>query len=243
MRARYVYENLHMGLINESYESSLELERLADFLIQNKEKFDKPVKIKDLIEEDIIEDKFPILEKFLKSEIAIIFDLQAKYPAFIFPPYDESGSKIFSSINDSDYPHGVVIINKYEDALLHELQHAYDFFRSGGKILSDKKVSRFFKMGGVDSSLGDSDRRYYRLKPEQSSYFVEIMYKLKRAYFSESLSGIDDSKWFFEIFKDAWPRWDLLTDKDKKIIARKFFQYWGKFMDGITQKKTESKIS
>jgi hypothetical protein len=241
MRAKYVYENLHRGLINESYESSLELERLADFLIQNKEKMDKPVKLKDLLQGNTIEDKFPILEKFLKSEIAIISDLKAPNPEFRFPPYEKTGSYPGSELNDKDYPHGVVIINnEKETALLHELQHAYDFFRSGGKMILDKKVNRFLKMGGLDSSTEDSERRYMRLKPEQSSYFVEIMYQLKRAYESEPLFRGRDSKWFFEILKEAWPSWDLLTDKDKKIIARKFFQYWGKYLDGITQKKTKS---
>ena len=219
------------SLINESYESLKELSVISKFIMKNKEKLKKPYTLKSIFKNQKLSD-FPLTKIFLNSDIKIIFYSGMRSPMFAYPLYSKEDLEKYPFLHNKDKA-GIIIINNQEDALLHELQHAFDYFRSGGKMAIGKKINMYKKMGGSENLDTDKTQliRYYRLKPEQSSYFTEVVNILKEKYYGSKKENIENIKYIYDQFKFVYPDWEILPEKDKKNLTRKFFQYWQKFIE------------
>lgn len=118
------------------------------------------------------------------------------------------------------------ISGKFYETLLHELQHAFDDFRSNGKF-KDKNYSSF-DVNNHDNS-----------KMEIDAYFTATVYKIKfydMDYADTETSEIDNIMIEIKVMRDydkvkndfvsKYPRWNILTDENKKRILHKFGKYY-----------------
>lgn len=101
-------------------------------------------------------------------------------------------------------------------ALLHELQHAYDNFRSGGKYMTDKKSNYYYKNLDI---LKNRYKKYLNLPHEYWARFAQATTNLYLRK-DETLGT------FLEQFKMNMVGWNQLPLKDKKRILRAVSQYY-----------------
>ena len=209
-------------ILNETYESNKELERIIDPIMKGRDKLNTPRTLKDLFKKVDLT-LFPILRRFLQSDVKLVFDSNAQYPMFAFPPYEKEDIKMYPYLNNEE-PAGIVIINNDEDSLLHELQHAFDYFRSNGKMAKSKKIRQYQKIP-QDFSNDEHNVKYMHQEPEQSAYFTEV-FKL-----TKNMRPNASTKDAFELFKKGFTIWDKLSTNDKKNLTRKFWQHWQKYQE------------
>jgi len=230
MKARYVYHSL-----NETYESFRELQSAVKIILESLEdlKGENPIPISSIFKEKDLS-SFPTLKNFLSSNVGIIYDKEAKDSAFVFPSLggkDEEGDRFQSK----DWPWGVIVI-KNERSILHELQHAYDYFRSNRKMLSDKKIGKYSKL--LDKREWDPEdpeilKSYARLDTEKSAFLSDVINYLRNEVFGDrEVDKLPDAKRAYLWFKMAYPAWDQLKTADQKKLAKRFYVYWTKILKG-----------
>ena len=141
----------------------------------------------------------------------------------------------------------VILKNEFYDTLLHELQHAYDAFRSMGKALKkdkeylkskDKELDILSKkdMSEEDKKfLGDLHTKYLNLPHEINARFTQAINKIKFFEYDivdkrkgelEEVYKLIPLREVIEKFKKKFIGWDLLSDKYKRKLIRKVSQFW-----------------
>jgi hypothetical protein len=150
----------------------------------------------------------------------------------MFPEdYEEYGKEILRETDDKllqKYPLGILVIGMmHSTILLHELQHAYDYYRSRGKMNKSKNMNKYNEklkqMLNKTISSEDFASFYYKSQPELSSYFIQTINSLNL-----SRGNIND---LYQEFKKNFNGYNYLTPKIKKSLTRKFFQYYHKIKE------------
>ena len=139
---------------------------------------------------------------------------------------------------------------KFNSALIHELQHAYDDYRSKNKIFQSKQSKDFMtkypetqtKEIGQDLERAKS---YLNLPYEIWARFTQTMLKVE--FYSVDFNKTSDGFDFFMIpiekvvnkFKINFPGYHILSDDDKKRLLNKVVQFWHFEQDKVKLKNSE----
>lgn len=114
---------------------------------------------------------------------------------------------------------------KIKSALVHEIQHAYDDYRSEGMYSTGKRSSKYDKRFGGDTGTTENNYSDERLRA-----YLNLPYEYW-ARFSQFISNIDIKS--FENFNLLWNEfgkgfegYGYLSPNDKKRIARSLYKYW-----------------
>ena len=135
---------------------------------------------------------------------------------------------------------------KFNDTLLHELQHAYDAYRSLGKALKkDKKFIEDFKRKEEiesKSNITEEDleyiskvyKDYLNLPHEINARFIQAINRV--SFYTIDFEGEDDDLKMYHImyplrdvikdFKIKFHGWNQLSEKYKRKLIRKVSQFW-----------------
>lgn len=148
------------------------------------------------------------------------------------------------------------IFYMFYSVLVHELQHAYDDFRSNSKIYKTKKTEKFFNDKIEYDEKKDWEaymskiKRYLNLNHEVWARFSQAMDKL-RFYNSELVDGekgmyfkmeMKDLKSVLSDFKSIFHGFHALNDKTKRILLRKVSQFWHIEKEKIDKKNKNPEI-
>jgi len=130
---------------------------------------------------------------------------------------------------------GIVISQLSEHGVfIHELQHAYDWYRNKGK------AGRKYNPQDAYKTSSDFEEKYYRDTSEQSSFFTEAVNDVE---FFDKNSNIRDIHSVYNDFKEIYGAiwwgdkpgktnaWKYLTPKIQKNLSRKFSQYYFNIKD------------
>lgn len=130
---------------------------------------------------------------------------------------------------------------------IHEIQHAYDDFRSNSKMYQTKDFDTFRKLEKELSNKEEKDKQefnklYLNLTHEIWARFSQAMDKVRfsEAEFAKTPDGKDYFKSsmrpFKKVFSDFRYQFDgyhILTDDMKKRLIRKLAQFWNMEQDKI----------
>lgn len=107
----------------------------------------------------------------------------------------------------------------FRSTLIHELQHAYDAYRSGGKYSSDKRSVGYYR-GKVEDQMSDDEYAVYLSLPhEYWARFSQTMAEI----FKEGM-GFDE---LVDKFKSSSiMKFGSLRDGDKRRILKALYAYW-----------------
>lgn len=113
--------------------------------------------------------------------------------------------------------------NNLLSGILHELQHAYDHYRSKGKFIdSNKKSKSYYKRVKNDSPVGDERTNYLRLQHEVESRFAQAI----------NLTVASGEPWgYIKDFTQNFEGWNKMTPKIKKYLMRRASQYYYKKLE------------
>jgi hypothetical protein len=102
----------------------------------------------------------------------------------------------------------------FKKVIVHELQHAFDHFKSNGKFTSDKKSNDYY-----DNKKEDPNRylKYLNLPHEYWARFTDTVINLN---FHQSFNL------FFGSFKLYFLGWRFLPPNSKKILSKAAYKYW-----------------
>jgi len=216
--------------LNETYDSYTELKRYVENIggeiIGN-----RMYELKHFIKEG---DTYNFINDFLQSgTTAIIFMKKLEFPGTFVPPEAYDGFGPNAPLLKLQYTNGIIMIRADSaniPTVLHELEHAYDYFRSDGKIDNTKLGQKYLKHAKAAASIGKnigSDenllRLYYRTPHEQSSYFVQAINAIEFFDKNGNIKNIHEAYRLFKVFYEGY---QYLTPKDKRNLARKFAQYY-----------------
>jgi hypothetical protein len=199
-----------------------------------------------------VKHNYKVIKDFVNSKLGVLY-------AYELPEMSVNGMYLRSANNYEDYtileknfdseyliknfPDGVIAMIKKlnEETVIHELQHAYDDFRAQGKLLNTKLGRRLEKQNDTINQIKDEKQRkefynkqylntYYRTPHEMSGYFVKVLDKMN-FFTDESEMYLRDFKDLYEEFIENFQGYERLTPKDKKMLARKFSQYYYKLKE------------
>jgi len=247
--SRFISYNSYKNnlVINETYESYVELKILAKDIFDAFKK--GKIEANKIYYIQLFTNKtYKVINNLLSANIGIIFtSKEYGEPRGTFIGSDEY-SKEEAKQYKAKYPNGYIIIRGevYFDTLVHELQHAYDSLRSNGKY-------SYSKIGYKQRDLLEKPYKWtYRNEEERdkqfkeySEYYMKLYHRSPHeisAKFSGTLSNIkffyDENEIYlrnfndvYDEFKEKFPGYEYLTPKDKKILARKFSQYYYKLKE------------
>jgi len=117
------------------------------------------------------------------------------------------------------------IFNDFKSTLIHEIQHAYDDFRSGGRYRLDKKSKNYYSNLKYDANKEGSRQtdlersKYYDLPHEYWARFSQYVNKWKPG-FNQSFDKI------FENFKMFFVGYDNLSENNKKRLQKALYKFW-----------------
>lgn len=130
---------------------------------------------------------------------------------------------------------GLVISQLSEHGVfIHELQHAYDWYRNEGKAPQNYNPHDAYK------STDNFEKKYYRDISEQSAFFTEAINDTNFFDSNNNIRNINDVyKDFKEMYGAIWwgdkpgktNAWKYLTVKMQKNLSRKFSQYYYKIKE------------
>lgn len=111
--------------------------------------------------------------------------------------------------------------NIFKPIMVHELQHAYDHYRSNGNFKNTKKTHEFIGKYGDNIENWDKDpellKNYYNLPHEIWARFSQAAYKLDLN---------KDINQFYQDFKNSFYKYELLSDEDKKRLGKAIYKYY-----------------
>jgi len=252
------------SVLNETYESFRELESVAKIIYKKFAKFFLFRSRQGVIYpfKKFIDKKFSIIQDFIDNgNIGILYvkinpDKNSGVKA-CFVPKKSLGA--FSNTTEDQkkllnkYNGIIVIYSMNYISILHELQHAYDYYKSNGKFYNNKKVLQFHNMEKPVSNPAFKGHNKEELEQQIDGYLK----KLHRYMFTYSSTPVELSAFFIQTitnleffidagkqgiyfrdihllwdeFKEKYQNYDILTPKIKKDLARKFSQYYHKIKD------------
>jgi len=131
--------------------------------------------------------------------------------------------------NAAKYKVGVIIVwSPDQSTIIHEIEHAWDSYRSKGKFNTNAGNAEWHRRLGKEGSLtlGDTMKLYSRTAHEMSSFFVAAVNELNFFYGYASETDLKPFSVVYDEFKRYYDGYKYLGDKEKKILARKFSQYY-----------------
>lgn len=238
MRAQFV--------LNEDYNSLKELHKVSfEIFSWFKEKNIKrlnPLK-EDSDEFDIrnIVDskKYEKIDKFIQSGIGLIYgDISdeewQEAGAIIYPPDYKNVFTPESLEKYKVFKSGFIIFCSREN-LLHELQHAYDYWISGGK---NQRSGYNGLQGKILSNSGinyDAEVAKYYLDPvELNAYFSEAISGHYWAGLEQTMEKKNRDYVFYDWndqlywFKKGFKPWEYISESQKKKYINKFYIYYSR---------------
>jgi hypothetical protein len=157
-----------------------------------------------------------------------------------------------------------LLYRKYRKAALHELQHAYDDWRSGGKALNKphahkKNEPRYTELAKKDlSELKEEEREfhakhfieYLNLDHEVNARFIAAVEAIDFIVFDLDASFDQDRnvyvlRPFHEVvksFKSKMYPFHVLTEEQKKKVLRKLGQFYEIERDFVAKKNEEENL-
>jgi len=177
-----------------------------------------------------------LTESFLKISF-MFFDLQQNGSALFIPSegengaiyvnlkfilklfidfYEKNNEKIFSVLPESQQQETLkgYVISIYRPSILHELQHAYDYFRSNHKDASDSRSIKYYKEKEKNPLFHQTEigkQLYYSLPHEYWARFSSFVSEL-------DLSDYNTFNDLSAYFKDKFEGYKFLREKDKKRL-------------------------
>lgn len=126
----------------------------------------------------------------------------------------------------SDYVK-IIMLRLYKGSLVHELQHAYDDWRSGGNFIKDKASSDYYssKQSNAATSTDQDEifRRYRKYLALPHEYWARLTQTISNiGYLIHGADFTDATK----EFKSAFLGWDYLDYDAKKRLLKVFYKYW-----------------
>lgn len=113
----------------------------------------------------------------------------------------------------------------FKNTIVHELQHAYDNYISGGKFKSDKASKNYYT---TRQQKGIRNPAEILNNPEMMNTYLNLPHEYW-ARFSGALSTIDINQSFNEFwneFKKKFEGYDVLEEKGKKRILNSLYKYY-----------------
>lgn len=247
------YVKVNISSIKRVYEYRIQnqdmpLDEFKNF-IKNKFEFDNFIYVKDAARGH----KWNVLGDFLKKyDIAVIFTNNIKYYGlwsrevlnergviYIKRDIDEFAS-VFSyniDMNKSKKPSLTDMARAsltslgiaFRKILIHELQHAYDDWRSSGKYSSDKLSSYYYKniwkpsSTWVDARMPDEQYKIYLTLPHE--YWARFSEAVSTIFHTPSKFNKPFSVIVSE-FKKAIGGYERLTENDKKRLLKALYKYY-----------------
>lgn len=142
----------------------------------------------------------------------------------------------------------------FHSTLEHELQHAYDDYRSNSHVFLTKGYEKFVNKYSTENAAEiDSDfiksseknKQYLRLQHEINARFTQAINNIHftDSDFRETIEGVPYLTYtmkpiekLLRDFKYEFSGWNAMTDKTKKNLYRKVSQYWHKEQEGLSTK-------
>ena len=148
-------------------------------------------------------------------------------------PYKHKQS-IFFKDPLSKYTNGTIIIwedSIHNNTIIHELQHAWDNYRSKGKFDISTSANKFRETlkKKEDLSKNDTLELYVRSAHEISAFFIAAINDLD--FFYSKDTDFKSFKVMYDEFKSIYQGYDYLDEISKRILARKFSQYYYKIRE------------
>jgi len=236
MRARFV--------LNETYDSYKEIEQLSSEIKNRMPELSEEnfYDIKKLIKN---ENKYPLLNGLINSTIGLLITNKTDMRGgFLSPERYKSTVEenvkyklwpFFDNITadtlHKKFPGGLIVMgSKNSKVFMHELQHAYDNYRSKSKYTSSKRSVNYEKASNKsDQEISRAEAiNYFRLPHELSAFFINAINDIN---FFDNKNKIRPLKDVYKDFIDAFGSWEVLTPKIKKMLVRKLSQYYYKIKE------------
>jgi hypothetical protein len=244
----------HLPLLKENYESFKDLSKISVDVfkrIKNSKKLITREKISQLFNNDDLLLKNTIsLKNLIKKYEGKFKDFLNSGLGILYANLDDSGWDVTGGyLNGKDlkemddpsllntykkFPQGIIIAPS-SGIFFHELQHAFDFYRSKGKVVPTYDSNEIFKH--MENSWGYNKKLkpYYLDPSELNAYFKEAVFS---TYWAEEKDINDNNKSKFYNFKDIlyWFKksfipYDYLNEKGKKKYINKLYPYYEKIKD------------
>jgi len=229
--------------LNETFESYVELRRLArDVFAAYRDGRLRQGKIYPIT--DFKKRDYVTIGGIFEANIGVFYQEKEgrddAYGSFMSPKLDKHGNRVDVS-STTEYGDGVLIVHKLNvPTILHELEHAYDSFRSGGKFTVSRGAQDFFAEMGKNRIVGrdeipnivDKRRKlYYRAPHELSAFFVQAVDGID-FFYDEAETVFRDFRDVHDEFKEKMKGYKYLTPKIQRDLARKLSQYYYRIREG-----------
>lgn len=208
--------------------------------------------------------KYDTITEFIKtSEVTIRFDKKINDTttgSFILPKYSETNRpeieiyhdvELLTFLNDN-YDDGKIsqdndiyyAIYDLDNVILHELIHAYDYWRSGGKAIKidknttkdniKRKVIKMKHEDGLKLSKEELDfinknfNDYLNKSYEIDARFAQTIKKISPYSLDWDAQVYSIISWdeYYKSFKLNMIGWNVMSDKNKKRLIRKLSQFY-----------------
>lgn len=127
---------------------------------------------------------------------------------------------------------------KFHSILAHELQHAYDYFISSGKMFMRKKTQKYFDIVQSYNIKSDSTpeesnkifKKYLRLPHEVNARFTQAFQKIRM--FKSNGFNAKIKKPFETVlsdFKMYYDHWDDLSPTMQRRLIQRLYTMWDKY--------------
>jgi len=143
--------------------------------------------------------------------------------------YDNDKRYSFVGVTDSSTESLFRLMQHFfRDTLIHELQHAFDDYRSHGQYSQNKKSAQYqknlkYNPFNTEASLTPEERKIYLSLPHEywarfSAFVNGMNFKGDRAYDT-------DFNHLFRIFEMFFEGWRTLDEKDQKRLIKALYKY------------------
>lgn len=241
-----------------------------------------PIKLIDVYQEN--PRKFPKLQEFLiNTKILVEFakgsdssTARGSYTQLNEPEYDETRwrriilyprEKFFEDITEKvqgkvDLEYREIYFTMwyaFHSTLEHELQHAYDDYRSKSKIFQNKRADKYSNKYYLPSGrenwpqdpklANDKYTSYLKLQHEIWARFTQAIGETRftTADFSKTKDGLDYISYsikplekVIKDFKSSFHGWNIMSDDAKRRMLRRVSSYWHKEKEGLEEKNQDS---
>lgn len=233
--------------VNETYESYAELDKVVEDLAKVIEStvlnLNRIYNLDVLLEDTL--DSYSEEIKPVVTGTGLMFMEESDAAGTFVPPENYEAFKGANiEVLLQDFPIGIVIIDTRavnKPTILHELQHARDYYVSSKKMAQTKMGQKY--QNRIDTYISKAEaenkedinpfndpevrRLYYRTPHEQSAYFVQTIRNIE-FFDDEKIRNIHET---YRTFKMLYPQYHILTPKDKRKLAKKFAQYYYKIKE------------
>lgn len=112
-----------------------------------------------------------------------------------------------------------IFYDSFKDVLVHELQHAYDDYRTNGKFVKNKRTQDFFnKVGKIETK--EDLKKYLNMPHEYWARFSQTVSKFNKHDWNE------DFNLLLSGFKKDFHGYEYLPEKDQKRIIKALYKLY-----------------